>query len=1382
MRCLLLIALFCSSTLAQVATPENPVYVDDSTAASDALSRLETLERQGSMSEAVRAVQELLDLQGNRLLAVDSDPRRYRSVRSVIHERIVSDAELLEAYREAQEPQARRQLERGAFERICQSRFLTPTGFEAALRVAQMQLERAAFNASLITLSELETHPDFAHRRDEAAALLAMLAPYLDPAPEEILDRWGVSVRLPPIEPPPGVNLPFIGPTRPGYDTHIEGIIPRPLTSADLSPKEQQVTDPDQLRFTRQRGVSDDGIYGWALPSVVDDVIYTNDSDHITAWDRFTLRQKWQVSRTEPSSDNLFSRRDVRRRQSRRIEDSSEVTIADDRLLAITGLAVSGTRQGDARLHCLERETGAVLWSVDPAGLDPRLEGASLRGPAVVVEGTVVVALRKWARERRTVSVYLVGLDFETGLLRWARLIGSAGALPFQTAGRFPERMTAHRGVVYRSDEIGVIAAVEVDTGRPRWVRKFDSFKLYDNDIRPPFSSSGPIIDGERIISIEPNHERIVALDAATGTVLGSMNAVRMASPNYLLVASDQLVAIGDHQIAWTRLSDFPNGQVRASDAMVSPPIVGRVAVADGSIVIPRNGLLTTLDLETRKERTREIDEPGNLLALDGQLLATDDSQLHSYMVWDVASQLLQARLKQDPSNPAPAATLAELAFRANRFDQIVEPVDRALDAIRRLPLEHEETRRSLFQSVLGMLDPATAARLETPDEESRVPKIGDTSLLWALTERLEALAETPEEMVSHRLVEAFLRDAAGDIAGTIESLQSILSDPFLASSFWRGGQLTIRADLEATRRIRQTLVDKGWGAYADFEREARAQQAALAPGADPQQLESLALAYPFSTVAPGFWLEAAKDRDPGTASRNLLAGIRSLETLRSLGAPVDSRVGGELFGLAVQYLVEQGRESEARRLLDSRLRTFAGLQLTVHHQPVSVEDLLGSASAPAVSRARARIGLVIDIAAEPELKQGRVLVPAMPGARPPLVDRVLLASPSGRTIRLLSLADDGDLVERWTRKAAFEPILLEMTEGDALIAWLDPQGTRIESIEIESGITRWESRPLEPAGGLDGINRPSMLSGFITPLEGRVLAEQVLIVGDEHLLGIVERTGRVVTLDRQTGRTVWNGQSDVKRVFDVALGSGVLVVAGTAPDDADNWKTTIITLDARTGEVASRLDDAPGSVRWVRMSRGQKLIAGLGRGLICVDLSESQVRWMLSEEPAISSIDAWVFDDRLYILDQNRSLWNVDAASGRLIRPELETRGRLIDRVGIQVRQVDGQVIFTSGSGMLIFNEHNDLVGIDVFDAVGALIPSETGETVTAMINSAPVQSPDGLSSYMLYFMANDSGRLLASYLVRTHATPETITLLDGKVLISAGEATLVIDAPAQR
>lgn len=1372
------IVVLCSGALGQATTPENPVYVDDSTTAGDVLLRLDELERQGSLPEAVRAVQQLLTEAGNRVME-SGDGDLFRPVRRAVHERLLGDPELLAAYRGAEEAEAQRQLEAGAFEEITQSRFLTPTGFEAALRVAQLQTERAAFHAALLTLAEVESHPDFADRRADAASVLRLLGAYLDPAPEEMMVRWGVDLGGAAVTPPPAENPSVTGPTQPGDSTPLDGIIPRPLSSEDLSPVEEEPLTPDEMQFMNARPLADSTVFGWTLPTVVDDVIYTNDGEHITAWDRFTLRQEWRVRRADPIDDGLFSRRDLRRRQSTRIEDAGEVTIAGDRLLAVTGIAISGTRQGDPRVHCLDRATGEVYWSVDPAALDPVLAEGSIRGPAVCAEGTVVIAVRKWARERRTVSIYLVGLELETGGLRWLRLLGSAGALPFQTAGRFPERMTIHDGVVYRGDEIGVVAGVEVDTGRPRWVRRFDSFRLYDNDVRPAWASSGPVVRGGQIITIEPNRERVVVLDMETGALTDSTPSTRLASPMYLLRSGENLVAIGEHQIAWTPLAEFPGGEVRASDALLSPPVVGRVAAAGGALLIPREGMFTTLDLESRHERTREIDDPGNLLALEGQLLAADDSRLHSYMVWEVASELLQSRLAEDPGNPAPAATLAELAFRAKRFDQIVEPVDRALEVIRAEPGAHDHTRRSLFQSLLAMLDPASADRRAAAEGDAGFPKITDVSLLTALGDRLEALAETPEEMVSHRLVQASLREAVSDIPGSIESLQRILGDRFMADSFWRGGQLTIQADLEASRRVERLLATHGWAAYADFEREAQVQMSLIGAATTAEELHRLAQRYPFSALAPEFWLAAARATDPAHAVGPLLSGVRSLEMLLSLGAPIDAETGGELFGLAIATLVGDGRTDEARRLAEIRAERFADLALIVGGSRVAVEDLLGTSATTADIPARPRIGFVVDTEAQPRLEQGRVLVAAMADAQPSPPDMVLLASPSGRLIRLLAVGPGGGLEERWAREARAEPILLEMTGESVLIAWLESDGPRIESIATADGSTLWSALPLEPAGVRDGVQRASLLSGFVTPLEGRVLSDQILIAGDDRLVAVAERTGRIVTLDRRSGVEMWRGQSEIQRVFDIALGSGVLVVAGTAPDESDNWKTRLVTMEARTGEVTSSLDEAPGMVRWLRISPERQLIAGMDRGLICVDLSESAVRWMLTEDPTMSSIDAWVFGDDLFLLDQNRSLWRVDVPSGRLIEPELETRGRLIDRTGIQVRAVDGLVSFASGSGLVVYDD-GDLVGIDVFDLAGALIPSEPGFEHIAMIDSAPVRSPDGFGSYMLYLLANDSGRLAARYPVRAHAPPESVTLLDGKILISAGEATVVIDAPA--
>lgn len=1369
--------------MAQVSSPENPAYVDDSTAARDVLDRIDDLQQQGSAGEAVGSIQMLLDEAGNRVMAAGNSMDRFRPVRQVVQERLLSNPDLLQVYQSIVEPEAKRLLDEHEFAWITQSRFLTPSGFEAALRVAQEQLERAAFEASLITLRELESHPSFVERQAEALALLTTLAPYLTDPPAAMLTRWGGVPEIVPMKRPPGLDPAVIDPVHPGRATQLDGFIPRPLTSASLSPFEPIEADEEALQFNNRRDSADNLPYGWALPTVAGDVIYTNDTDHITAWDRFTLRQLWQVRRMEQSDENLLAQRDFRRRQSRRIEDASEVTIADDRLLAVTGLAVGGVRQGDARLHCLDRASGTVYWSVSPSLLDPALEGASIRGPAAVSEGTVVVALRKWARERRTVSVYLVGLDLETGAWRWTRLIGAAGALPFQTAGRFPERLTLDRGIVYRSDEIGVVAAVEVDTGRPRWVHRFEAFALYDNDVRPPWTTSGPIVRRDTLITIAPSRNMVLVLDRITGEPVGSISTERFAGAIYLLTTETGLLAgVGSHQIAWTDISSFPNGQIGVSEMLLSPPIVGRVAVTGDDLIVPRNGLLTSINLKTRESRTREIDEPGNLIALDGQVLATDQSQIHSYMVWDVASQLLQSRLERDPTNPAPAATLAELAYRAHRYDQIVSPVDRALEAIRRDPTIHETTRRDLFASVLGMLDPSSSARPEAGEDADDGPRLNDIRLMTTLTDRLDALAETPEEMVSHRFVQSSLREAVRDVRGSIESLQSVLADRLMADSFWRGGQLTIRADLEATRRIRHLLAEHGWSAYADFEREAVAQRSLLGEHVDSARFQELAETYPFSSLTPAYWLAAAVSGPPDLASRRLDAGVRALADLDTLGALLDAVTGSELAGQAARSLLATDRRREAQSVLEQHARLFALRPPTVQGEPVPIVELLGDTSSPRALRLRARIGMVLDTETPPVLEQGRVLVAAMEGARPSPSRGVLLASPSGRILRLLALDGEGNLGERWSRAAPFEPILLEMGDAEALIAWLDPTGLRFESLDLADGQTRWESQPMVPLDVLNGVNRGSFINGFVTPIEGRVLSDQLLLAGDDRLLAVAERSGRLVTLDRQSGEVLWRGETNIRRVYDIVLGSGMLVIGGTVPNQANDWKPALVTLDARTGEVTSRLDEAPGALRWMRISDGRHLVAGLDRGLICLDLSENQVRWMLSEDPTRSSVDAWVFGDQLLLLDQNRSIWRIDVPSGRLMRPELESRGRLTDRTGIQAELVNNHMVFTSGSGILVYDNQGELVGIDVFDTVGMLVPSQAGDAITAMIDSSPIQSPDGLSSYLLYLMANESGRLMASYPVRVHATPEVVRLLDGKILVSAGEATLILSASPER
>lgn len=1366
--------------MAQGVTPENPVYLDDSPAARDVLIRLDELIAQGSRREAIRILQQVLDSDAGRVLPTQDDSDLHVPVRRVFRARLMADPELLADYREIIEPEAADLLESGQLEELVRTRILTPSGFEGVLRLAQTQLESARFEAALRTIAEADEHPDFQSHRDDVVHVAQLIARYVEhEGVTTLLAKWSAEAPNQHFDPPESLLVPSVGPMSPGPDTDVAGIVPQPLASALLSPADMRTTTAESQPFP-PGFMNKDRVFSWSLPVATEDAIYTNDGDSVSAWDRFTLRQLWRVERREPTTDDPFQQIDLRRRQSRRVEDTSEVTVAGDRLIAVTGLAVGGDRQGDGRVHCIDRESGQVLWSADVAAADPQLAESSVRGPVEVVENTVVVTARKSARERRIISVYMVGFDLKDGSLRWVRLVGSAGALPFQTSARFPERMSSRHGIVYRSDEIGMIAAVRAENGEPLWVRRYPSFRLYDNEVRPAWMSSGPVLHHDALYTLSPNRQFIVCLDAETGGARGQTSADRMGtgSPNYLLATHDRLIGVTDEQIGWMTFATFPQGRVNVSERMRNPEIVGRAAVAGERVVVPLNGVIATVDLRTGREQDTTIDSPGNALALDGQLLLVDSLQLHSYMVWDVASHLLAQRVESDPQNPAPAATLAELAYRAGKFDRIIESVDLALKAVARDPRAHEQVRASLFHAVLDMLDPDSARDQSTREAKTRITSL---ATLEALAERLEALAEFPEELVAHRLVEASLREAAAQPDLAVESLQEILADPLLASTFWHGGQLTIRADLEATRRLRELLVRRGWNTYAAFEREARAQLDLLPDSASPDVIEALAERYPFSTLAPQFWLMAASRATDSARLRLLDQGVHSLAAVRGAGGRANGDLVSELYGQLITGLVDAGRAADARVAAADLNALFVETRPTVSGHPVALDELLAQVSASTSEPARAHIGSVILAQAEPRLEQGRVLLPTLETKVPSPTDAVLLVSPSAQMLRLLALNGEGELVERWTKQSPFEPILLEHTRADIIIAWLDPEGVEFECLDPIDGHTVWRHRPFEAVGARDGVNRAALLSGFVTPLEGRVFTDQLLVAADDRLFVIAERSGRFVTIDKQSGTELWTGQSTVERVFDIALGAGMLVVAGSAPGGGELWHSAVVALNARTGQVSNRLDEPPGTVRWVRLTEQGLMIAGLDRGLVCVDLDRSEIRWLLAEEPAIASLDSWVFQDKLFVLDQGRDLWRIDVNSGRLLRPPLETRSRLADRVDVRAVPIGSTVLFASASGLLVFDDAGKLLGIDVFDLVGALVSSEPGERLVAMVDTAPFETPDRLSSYSLHLLSTDSGRLVASYPVTMPATPESVTLLDGLVLISAGEATMVLRAPAR-
>ncbi|MBC7772961.1 MAG: hypothetical protein H7210_10735, partial [Pyrinomonadaceae bacterium] len=406
------VALLALPTYPASAQTVNPVYVDDSPAASETFLRVQDHLNSKNLNEGVRALQMLLDQHADRVVlrtgAVDQSERNlFVGVRSEVHRVLLQNPELLARYRQLQETLAQTALAEGDIEKVESCFLLTTSGFDAALALANRQLEAASFQAAFITLQELKAHPDCTGDRAKAAGKAALqLSRYFDsPLLDELVKGWNFSAPGAEVSPPSKVTWPLVArrfgvsPLDPLAQTDLSQVLGKPLRSTLIS------VEDGGISFDGAGGAERDRIPILAkrlfvMPTVADDTLYLNDGSSISAWDRITLTKRW---RAEPILLDGADRADDNRnlsafgnsyRQSRRnaLEELLSVAANGADVVAVTGLPIAGLREGDPRIHGIDADTGQVRWSVNLADLDPQLSGVSVRGPGVITEGTVIFA------------------------------------------------------------------------------------------------------------------------------------------------------------------------------------------------------------------------------------------------------------------------------------------------------------------------------------------------------------------------------------------------------------------------------------------------------------------------------------------------------------------------------------------------------------------------------------------------------------------------------------------------------------------------------------------------------------------------------------------------------------------------------------------------------------------------------------------------------------------------------------------------------------------------------------------------------------------------------------------------------------------------------
>ena len=1389
------IALMCGG-LSYAQVREVYPYPDDSVIARDALPGALELSRAGRFGESVRVLQSVLDSQAENVMESD-EPRLYVTVRERIHELLRSNPELLRRYREISEPQARVLSDSGDYRAAERSYLMTPSGFRGATLLAREHIENARFDSARLLLEQLNDHPDLAEadNRRIVAELATLCGAYI-PRPEVL--AWIATLRerasmpateVAPVQWPETLTRPWRSPlvAQPSTDFAAAGDSPLKSERMDIA----RAGDDDDAAATARNFrdfASKEGKMPWVMPSVRGDTLYINDGLTVSAFDHATLALKWRV-KPAGGADRALGRdlNTLSLNSWKGLEDIGTVTLRGDMLFAATGTPAAGVRTGDRRIHAIHALTGEIIWSVDPNFLDPIISDASVRGPLNIEGDTVVATMRRPGGANRTIGLYAVGLDAGSGSLRWVRHLGSIGSVTWSRQQSRPEGAVSDAGIVYRTDEMGLIAAIDASNGRPRWVRLVSSGRtnegaMINAELPPPYEINIPILADGRLTVIDPSGGAIVQYDARNGRLIATRRITEAGSrdiafaPEYMIRAGDRIAVICRSAVVTLPLADIEKGELKigtAFDGEFAP--VGRATYAGGFVLMPVREGLMRIDPESPKTcEVVKISRSGNIvIAGDSQgthPVVVDGSGVHTYLRWETARDVLESRLSADPSDPRPLLTYIELAARAGKADLVPSLADRILAIVRDSSgFKAAATSAELFDLLLSMIR-AGREQSVTPDDFGSFKPVSDPKLIDALVTRLGLSGEEPAKQVEYLFELAILRESQKRSADAVEALQRILNDATLSQG---------RVGTEAASRLISVLRRNGYRAYALFDAQAAQEIGELPADSDAAAMVELAAKYPAADAAPellaraGEWRFAREDREGARESFGKALVIA--ETGHAIGR---SDMIPRIDAIARRLLeigAGAGRVEACERLRSRLVRTYPELRTLPVNDARS--ELGARRRAPRVGD---QVGAGIQV-----ITGWSPVETVLTDVAGRSGDCVAMINDSARRIALFGsdLATDA-LEPLWQREITkVDPTVLCVLHDAAYLFWPASGGGEIECVSSLTGETLWRTKEFgtlfEDTNGIAGQRIRS-------PMDQDVGAEDFQVIARQDALIFVQvGSGRIASFSMKTGEINFKRASPVSRVFEMTVVGSQLLIGGLASDGESKSRAALVSLDLATGaDRGSVSSDTLGDhVRWIRAVSGDEAIVATSDSIMRINAATGEIKWSHSGPLYAMTGSGWIVGERAYVTDESTQLRTFLVNDGVIVEEPLETRARL--GYPLRGRALDGNFLLSSTSGVLIFGPDASLIGADMIAGPAGKIHTPVLadgrivmlEVVDGRENAFGAATP---GTVKLHVLDMNSAKLIRT---RALGIPDTsvyaVQAVDGKVIVSLGAATVVYSLP---
>lgn len=598
------------------------------------------------------------------------------------------------------------------------------------------------------------------------------------------------------------------------------------------------------------------------------------------------------------------------------------VTGQGDRIFARLGPL--GTRMGTSFLVAVQNNRdvdGKLIWRRASSEITlPQRQGGGA-GRFVAFEGTPVADDRSvyvgLTEPTNMTALYVACLDARTGSTRWVRFLGEATPELNVNPGMVFNDDTGNRlltlegGTLYYQTNLGVLAALEAETGAIRWLAAYPhregrgGVAVAERELNPAVAASG-------LVMVAPSDSTgVMAFDAATGRLRWRNEAIADVS-HVLGVSHNRLVVTGSH----VYFLDVETGRTTGywPQGAAGYPGYGRGILAGDFVYWPTRTEIHVIDVTTELRSDRgsiALQQAfgisgGNLALGDGYLVVAQEDGLvvlcqNSRLIDRLRQQIVQA-----PDVAAHRLRLARIAEATGQEELALESLRAAIELAQ--PGEMIDGR-SLVESAQSqrfrLLMRAAEQAAQAQDWEGSAQRY------------LEArqAAQTDRDRLSAALQVAETRDRQGRPAESISVLQGILTEERLRNlPVAADAHRTVRADLLIADRLDDLLSRHGRGLYDAYE--ARASQL-LERGRtdhDPRLLEEIARQYPAATIVPGSLLELGAQFEAAGLSAE---STRAFKRLLARSDASDEAKARALLGLGRVYESQQywvpARDSLAR-------------------------------------------------------------------------------------------------------------------------------------------------------------------------------------------------------------------------------------------------------------------------------------------------------------------------------------------------------------------------------------------------------------------------------------------------------------------------------------